>query len=100
MAEKLMITAGPEFNKLEGHTLIIYKAVYGLRSSGACWHEKLSDMLKDMEFTPCISDPDVWIKDCDTHYEYVCVYVDDIAVMSKSPAIYSSDSSKTLESKS
>ena len=33
--EKIVITAGPEFNELEGHTLIIYKALYGLRSSGA-----------------------------------------------------------------
>lgn len=86
--ERLTITAGPEFNELEGHTLIIYKALYGLRSSGARWHEKLSDTLSDMEFVPCISDPDVWIKDCDTHYEYICVYVDDIAVMSKDPALF------------
>ena len=86
--EKLVITAGPEFNELEGHTLIIYKALYGLRSSGARWHEKLSDTLYEMGWKPCICDPDVWMKDCDSHYEYVCVYVDDLAVMSKEPALF------------
>ena len=38
-SEKVAIIAGPEFGKLEGHTLVIYKALYGLRSSGARWHE-------------------------------------------------------------
>ena len=46
--EKLTITAGPEFGDLAGHTLIIFKALYGLRSSGARWHERLADTLRDM----------------------------------------------------
>ena len=33
-SEKVFIIARPEFNELEGHTLIIFKALYGLRSSG------------------------------------------------------------------
>jgi len=37
--EKVYIIAGPEFGDLEGHTLIIFKALYGLRTSGLCWHE-------------------------------------------------------------
>jgi hypothetical protein len=32
--EKVYIIAGPEFGELEGHILIIRKALYGLRSSG------------------------------------------------------------------
>jgi hypothetical protein len=32
--ELLFIVAGPEFGDLEGHMLIIYKALYGLCSSG------------------------------------------------------------------
>jgi hypothetical protein len=38
-AEKLFIVAGPEFADLEGHMLIISKAMYGLRTSRLCWHE-------------------------------------------------------------
>ncbi len=35
--EKLYIIAGPEFGELEGHILIVFKALYGLRTSGARW---------------------------------------------------------------
>jgi hypothetical protein len=41
-----------------------------------------------MQFFPCKADPDVWMKDCGTHYEYVCVYVDDLAVMMKDPSAF------------
>jgi Reverse transcriptase (RNA-dependent DNA polymerase) len=36
--EKVYISGGPEFGLLEGHTLLVDKALYGLRSSGLCWH--------------------------------------------------------------
>ena len=81
--EKVCFTAGPEFGELKGHTFIIYKALYGLHTSGASWHLQFSDTLQHLGYTPCKADNDVWIKDCDTHYEYVCVYVDDIMHMSK-----------------
>ncbi len=32
--EKVYIIAGPEFGELQGHTLIIFKALYGLHTSG------------------------------------------------------------------
>ena len=38
-SEKVCIIAGPEFGTRQGHLLIIYKALYGLRSSGARWHD-------------------------------------------------------------
>ena len=34
-SEYACIVAGPEFGALEGHLLLIHKALYGLRSSGA-----------------------------------------------------------------
>ena len=33
--EKVYIIAGSKFEELEGHVLIIHKALYGLKSSGA-----------------------------------------------------------------
>jgi hypothetical protein len=33
-SEKLFIIAGPEFGEQQGRTLIIYKALYGLQTSG------------------------------------------------------------------
>jgi len=37
--EKVYIVRGPEFGDLEGHMLIIHKALYGLQMSGLHWHE-------------------------------------------------------------
>ena len=36
--EQCFIVAGPEFGEREGHTLVIFKALYGLRTSGLRWH--------------------------------------------------------------
>ena len=83
--EKVCFIAGPEFGSLEGHLLVIERALYGLRSSGARWHDRFADTLRDMGYSPCRADPDVWLKDCDTHYEYVCVYVDDLMAIGKNP---------------
>ena len=45
MKEKLYIIARPEFGPMEGHTLVIHKALYGLCSSGACWHNCFTNYL-------------------------------------------------------
>jgi hypothetical protein len=86
--EKLFIIAGPEFGDLQGCLLIIVKALYGLRTSGARWHEFFADTLMDMGLYPCKADPDVWMKDSGTHYEFVCVYVDDLACIMAYPHLF------------
>ena len=48
--EKLYIVGGPEFEELQGHVLVMYKALYGTRSGGACWHDKFLDILHHMGF--------------------------------------------------
>jgi hypothetical protein len=75
--EKVCFRAGPEFGPLEGHLLVIVRALYGLRTSGARWHDRFADVLRSMKYFQCKADPDLWILDCITHYEYVLVYVDD-----------------------
>jgi Reverse transcriptase (RNA-dependent DNA polymerase) len=50
--KKVYIIGGPEFGDREGHTQIISKALYGLKSSGLKWRERLSDVLRDMGFFP------------------------------------------------
>ena len=86
--EKVYIVAGPEFGDLEGHTLLIQKALYGLRTSGARFHDKLADDLRDMGFKQCRNDPDLWIRDAGGYYEYVCVYVDDLMNISLNPKAF------------
>ena len=81
--EKVYIVAGPEFEELEGHVMKIVKALYGLRSSGARFHDCLADTLKDLGFMQCKADPDLWLKDAGDCYEYICVYVDDLLTVMK-----------------
>ena len=83
--EKVCIKAGPEFGDRAGHMLLIAKALYGLRFSGKFWHERLSDCLRGMGFTPSKAEPDIWMRRVDDHYEYIGVYVDDLAIVSKNP---------------
>jgi hypothetical protein len=46
--EKVHTTAGPEFGPTNvGKTVIIVRAMYGFKSSGAAWHAKLSETLRE-----------------------------------------------------
>ena len=60
--EKLFIIAGPEFGEQQGHTLIIYKALYSLRTSGLRWHNRFADVLRSLGFNPCVAEPDIWMR--------------------------------------
>jgi hypothetical protein len=48
-SELVYIIAGPEFKELQGHVLLISKALFGLRSSGARWHDRFA-VKKPKEF--------------------------------------------------
>ena len=48
--EELYIVACPEVVELQGNVLVMYKVLYGTRSGGACWHDKLLDILQQMDF--------------------------------------------------
>jgi hypothetical protein len=76
--ERNYIIAGPEFGQLEGHYLIIVKALYGLRTSGLHWHECFADCLRNEGFSPCKAEPDIWMRLNGDLYEYVAMYVDTI----------------------
>ena len=83
--EKVCFKAGPEFGEWAGHTLLIKKALYGLRSSGKMFHQKFSDTMRALNFQPSFADPDVWFRDAGDCYEYVCTYVEDLLVAMKNP---------------
>ena len=88
--EKLCIIAGPEFKELQGHLLIMIKALYGTCSGGARWHDRLFDILQELNFKPSKADPDVWMRPepGGTCYEYIAVYVDDLAIAAKDPQAF------------
>ena len=94
--EKLCIMAGPEFKELQGHLLIMVKALYGTRSGGARWHDRLFDILQELKFKPSKADPDVWMRPepGGTCYEYIAVYVDDLAIAAKDPQAFCNEIKK------
>ena len=84
--EKLYTKAGPEFGQdLQGRLMIIRRSVYGLVTSGAIFHEVLSDSLRRMGWTPSYADPNVWIHDMGDHYEYIATWMDNLIIFSKDP---------------
>jgi hypothetical protein len=78
--ERNHIVAGPEFGQLEGHYLIIVKALYGLRTSGLRWYERFTDCLCNEGFSSCKAEPDIWMRLNGDLYEYVATYVDDLCL--------------------
>ena len=94
--EKLCIIAGPEFKELQGHLLIMIKALYGTRSGGARWHDRLFDLLQELKFKPSKADPDAWMRPepGGTCYEYIAVYVDDLAIAAKDPQAFCNELKK------
>ena len=94
--EKLCIIAGPEFKELQGHLSIMIKALYRTRSGGARWHDRLFDILQELKFKLSKADPDVWMRPepGGTCYEYIPVYVDDLAIAAKDPQAFCNELKK------
>jgi hypothetical protein len=71
---------------------MIVKALYGLKSSGARQHEHMAQTLRDLGYSNCRADPDVWMKakskaDKRGVLGNVLNYSDDILVMSHEPKV-------------
>jgi hypothetical protein len=91
--EKVYFIAGDEFGaSRKGKPVVIIKALYGLKTSGAAWRAHFADTLHSMGFTSSLADLDVWYRaDCKPdgfeYYSYILVYVDDILVISHQPEV-------------
>ena len=83
--EKIWFKGGIETGEDKGKVLIITRALYGLKLSGAAWRADLAATLQDLKFTSTQADPDVWIQSNSMHYDMVLVYVDDILIFAKDP---------------
>ena len=90
-SEKLYTYAGLEFGHEDnGKLLIITRALYGLKSSGAAYRAHFAQNLRDLGFISCLADADVWRRDAtkpngELYYEYLLTYVDDCLVLSVNP---------------
>ena len=90
--EKIWFIAGPEFGDDEGRVMLIRKALYGLKSSGASWRHMISQTLVDAGYQNTYADADVWRRraakpDGFEYYELVLVYTDDILCVSHQPQV-------------
>ena len=74
--EKICTYPGPEFGSEHGEPMIVKKALYGLKSSGAALRAHLAETLHDIGFKPTKADPDVRIRPAvkpgvTEYYEYI-----------------------------
>ena len=70
--------------------MIVVRALYGLRSSGAAFRALLAEVLHDTGYVPTNADPDVYLRPAVKsngfkYYEYVLCYVDDVLCISDNP---------------
>ena len=70
--------------------MLIKKALYGLKSSGAAFRAFLAETLDAMGYKPSYADPDVWLRpavksDGFEYYELILCYVDDVLCISADP---------------
>lgn len=56
------MVGGPDFGELTGNTLTIGKALYGICSSGLCWHQPFADVLRKIGFFQRKAEADIWMK--------------------------------------
>jgi hypothetical protein len=58
-----------------------------LKTSAARFHEHLAESLLRLGFKKTKHDPDLWMIEKTSHYEYLATYVDDILIWSKDAMI-------------
>jgi hypothetical protein len=102
--EKIWFLGGSETGDDRGKILVITRALYGLKSSGASWRAMLAQTLRDIGFEDTRADPDVWRRlatreDGTDYYELLLVYVDDILLVSHAPRPTLEQIGKTYELK-
>ena len=91
--EKVHVTCGPELfgPECEGRTVIIVRALYGLRSAGNAWRHHFATYIRsELGFEPTKADDDVYRKPCikecgKPYYSYLIVYVDDVVCCDVDP---------------
>ncbi len=82
--EKVWTILGPEFGNDSGKSAIIVRALYGLKSAGAAFRAHLASFMRQIGYTSCKADHDLWFKaetrpdDSVLYYAYILCCVDNI----------------------
>jgi hypothetical protein len=91
ITEKVWTVLGPEFGIDAGKSTIIVHVLHGLKSAGAAFHVHLASFRRQMGYTSCKADPDLWYKsetrpaENFRYYAYKLCYVDDILCVHHDP---------------
>ena len=89
--EKIWFVAGLEHGSEKmGKVMVMVRALYGLKSSGAAWKTMFAETLREMYFVPTVADPDVYRRRAkkpngEEYCKLLLVYVDDILCCSHNP---------------
>ncbi len=100
--EKVWTILGPDFGLNSSKSAIIVFALYGLKSAGAAFCAHLASFMRQMGYTSCKADPDLWLKavtrpeDNVHYYAYILRYVDDILCIHHDPMTVMGEINKYL----
>lgn len=89
--EKNYFIAGSEWGEYKGRIILIVRALYGQKTSGAAWRAYLANFLeKTLGYKESMADRDVWMKpkskcNGDTYYSYIVCYCDDLLIIDEEP---------------
>ncbi len=70
--EKAWTILGPEFGHDSGKSAVIVRVLYGLKSAGAAFRAHLASFMRQMGYTSCKADPDLWLKAVTRPEDNVC----------------------------
>ena len=63
VTKKIWTVFGPEFGTDAGKRAVIVRTLYGLKSAGAAFRAHLAACMREIGFTSCLADPDLWYKE-------------------------------------
>ncbi len=93
--EKNYFYAGDEWGADKDKVVLIVRALYGQKSSGAAWRDHLASVLSSpaIGFKSSLADPDVWYRanvkpTGEKYYSYIFVYTDDLLVIDTNPRYF------------
>ena len=60
--EKIWTTPGPKFGSESGKNMLVVRALYGLKFSGAAFIALLAEALYDLGYKSLVEDTDIWLR--------------------------------------
>ena len=62
VTKKVWTVLRPEFGSNAGKSAVIVRTLYGLKSAGAAFRVHLASFMRQMGYTSCKADPNLWYK--------------------------------------